>query len=46
MIGHECILRTRGGSAVRQIDRDGTKYRLTSMYIIYDKACIYNKYER
>ena len=46
MIGHECILRVRGGSEVRQIDRAGTKYRLTSMYIIYDKACMYNQDER
>ena len=30
------ILRTRGGSAVRQIDRAETKYRLTSLHIIYD----------
>ena len=42
MIGHECIFRMRGGLAGRQIDRVGTKYRLTSMYIIDDKACMYN----
>ena len=31
-----------GRSAGRHIDRVGTKYRLTYMYIIYDKACMYN----
>ena len=38
--------RMRGGSAGRQIDRAGTKYRLTSTYIIYDKACMFNQDER
>ena len=33
-------------SAGRQIDRVGTKYKLTSMYTIYDKACMYNQDER
>ena len=36
----------RGRSAGRQIDRAGTKYRLTSMYIMYDKTCLYNQDER
>ena len=35
-----------GRSAGRQIDRAGTRYRLTSTYIIYDKACMYNQDER
>ena len=33
------ISRMKGGSAGRQKDRAVTKYRLTSMYIIYDKEC-------
>ena len=43
---HECILRMRVGSAGRQIDRAGTKYRLTSMYLIDDKPCLYIQNER
>ena len=35
-----------GRSAGRQIDRAGTRYILTSTYIIYDKACMYNQDER
>ena len=35
-----------GRSAGRQIDRAGTIYRLTSTYIMYDKACMYNQDER
>ena len=34
MIGHECIFRMRGRSTGRQIDRAGTKYRLTSMICV------------
>ena len=30
----------------RKVDRVRTKYRLTYVYIIYDKACMYNKDER
>ena len=35
-------------SVGRHIDRPGAKYRytLTSMYILYDKACMYNQDER
>ena len=38
---HECIFRMGVGSAARQIDRAGTKYRLTSIYLIDDKPYIY-----
>ena len=41
MIGHECIFWNKGGSAGRQKDRAVTKNTLTSMYIIYDKECMY-----
>ena len=36
----------RVGSAGRQKDRAGTKYKLTSLYIIYDKPCMYIQDER
>ena len=36
----------RVDSAGRQIDRAGTKYKLTSKYIIYDKPCMYIMDER
>ena len=35
-----------GLSAGRQIDRAGTKYRFTFMYIIYDKVFMYKQDER
>ena len=36
----------RVGSAGRQIDRAGTKYKLTSIDIIYYKPCMYIQDER
>ena len=36
----------RVGSAGRPKDRAGTKYKLTSLYIICDKPCMYIQDER
>ena len=33
------------GSAGRQINRVGAKYRSESIYIIYDKPCMYIQHE-
>ena len=43
---YSCIFRMISGSAGRQINRVGAKYRSESIYIIYDKPCMYIQDER
>ena len=43
---HSCIFKMICGSAGRQIDRTGTKYRSVSMYLIDVNPCMFIRNER